>query len=285
MIKSGALYLVSTPIGNLGDITLRALEVLKSVDTVLAEDTRHSQSLLRAYQIDRPLESLHEYNETEKAQSLVVRAQAGEKFALISDAGTPLLSDPGFILVRAFRAAGISVVPIPGASALLAALAAGGLPSHRFRFVGFLPAKASARRACLKEFIKESDTGVLYESTHRIVECLEDIQSVLGLDRTVVLAKELTKSFEAFVSGKVSDILQWLAEDAGRLKGEFVLLIAGNLDNVEEDSVIIPSLKKLLEVLLAELPLKQAVKVAADLSQRPKNDVYRLALTIKGEES
>lgn len=285
MIKSGALYLVSTPIGNLGDITLRALEVLKSVDTVLAEDTRHSQSLLRAYQIDRPLESLHEYNETEKAQSLVVRAQAGEKFALISDAGTPLLSDPGFILVRAFRAAGISVVPIPGASALLAALAAGGLPSNRFRFVGFLPAKASARRACLKEFIKEPDTLVLYESTHRIVECLEDIQSVLGLDRTVVLAKELTKSFEAFVSGKVSDIVQWLAEDAGRLKGEFVLLIAGNLDNVEEDSVIIPSLKKLLEVLLAELPLKQAVKVAADLSQRPKNDVYRLALTIKGEES
>ena len=271
---TGTLYLVATPIGNREDMTLRALAVLREVDFILAEDTRHSFPLLAAFGISKPLLAFHAHNEGAQSKPLVMRILAGESAALISDAGTPLISDPGYPLVHYARAMGVRVVPIPGACALVAALSASGVASDRFTFVGFLPAKSPARIRELQQLLKIEHTVVCYESTHRIAACLDDLALIYGEASDLVLVKELTKTFETFVRGTIAEVRVWLQADKGHPKGEFVL--------------IIPARKKLpqsvealhcLEVLTKELPLKQAVKLAALLTGVNKNVLYAEALS------
>lgn len=272
---TGILYVVATPIGNLDDISLRAINTLKSVDTILAEDTRHSQQLLHALAIHKPLLALHDHNEASKSRDLIQTLKKGQSLALISDAGTPLISDPGFILVRMAREEGIRVVPIPGPCALITALCAAGIPCDNFTFSGFLPAKQTARLARLQSIALSEQTTILYESTHRILACLEDIRQVFGADYRLVLAKELTKTFEHIMQATSRETETWLLAEPGRIKGEFVLILPARPlpDTAAAD-------RTLLSVLLAELPLKQAVKLACQLSKTAKNDLYKLALTM-----
>lgn len=281
MVKSsattvGSLYIVATPIGNREDISLRALEVLKSVDTILAEDTRHSLQLLNALGIQKHLVSLHAHNESNKTAEIIAAMQAGKSFALISDAGTPLISDPGFPLVRQARAENINVVPIPGACALITALCAAGLPCDSFIFAGFLPAKQLARKSKLAALRPSEHTIIFYESTHRIKDCINDIIAVYGKDYELVLAKELTKTYERFINGSGEEIKSWLEEEPAHCKGEFVLILPPQVQestNQQEEEV--------LSLLLAELPLKQAVKIAALLTKSNKNELYKIALSIQ----
>lgn len=272
----GTLYIVATPIGNREDITLRALQVLKSVDFILAEDTRHSLQLLGSLGIKNQVHSLHAHNEHEKSQQLIEHFLAGKSAALISDAGTPLISDPGYILVKLAREHDIPVVPIPGACALITALCAAGVPCDSFLFSGFLPAKHSARKAKLESLGDAMHTLVFYESTHRILDCLNDIAEVYGKECTLVLAKELTKTFERFISGNVQEVTNWLMADPAHTKGEFVLVIPPRpeLDAQENH-------EELLTILLEELPLKQAVTIACKLTKASKNELYDLALQLK----
>ncbi|MCK4608552.1 MAG: 16S rRNA (cytidine(1402)-2'-O)-methyltransferase, partial [Gammaproteobacteria bacterium] len=221
------LYIVATPIGNLGDITLRALEILKQVDYVAAEDTRHSKNLLTHFSIKKPMLALHDYNEKESSKTLLHHLQQGADIALVSDAGTPLISDPGYHLVTMLRAAGIKIVPIPGACAAIVALAAAGLPTDKFIFEGFLPAKTTARTARLTAIQKETRTMVFYEAPHRLLKSLDDFITVFGADRMAVLAKELTKQFETIYHANLEEIKTWLTADPKRQKGEFVLLVHG----------------------------------------------------------
>lgn len=274
MSETGTLYIVATPIGNRDDLSLRAIHTLKSVDSILAEDTRHSKQLLLPLGISTPLIALHAHNETDRSNDVITALQQGKSFALISDAGTPLISDPGFPLVRKARQMGIPVVPVPGACALIAALSASGVPCDSFTFIGFLPAKSMARCKILASLENSEHTVVFYESTHRIKDCLVDIATVLGASRELVLAKELTKTFETFVAGTSVDIQQWLDADAARCKGEFVLILPAH-ETVEETNH-----EPLLSVLLEELPLKQAVKIACRLTGSAKNDLYQLALSL-----
>lgn len=278
---TGCLYVVATPIGNLGDITRRAVEVLSAVDLVAAEDTRHTRRLLQHLGIDRPLLSLHEHNERERMHALLERLRAGEQVALVSDAGTPLISDPGYPLVRACRAEGIRVVPVPGASALIAALSVAGLPTDRFRFEGFLPRRATARRERLQALATAPETLVFYESAHRIEESLADLCAVFGEAREAVLARELSKRHETLLDGTLGELLARVCADPDQRRGEFVLVIAGALAEAEGDE---QALRALLAVLLEELPLKQASAIVARLSGEKKNRVYRLALAMRGEE-
>lgn len=273
---SGTLYIVATPIGNRDDISLRALNVLKSVDIIIAEDTRHSKPLLVSYGINKPLTSLHAHNESNKTILLIQQLLQGQSCALISDAGTPLISDPGFPIVKLAHAHNIPVVPIPGACALITALSAAGVPCEIFTFAGFLPAKQAARLQILKRFQSISHTVVFYESTHRIEACLDDIETVFGEQCELVLAKELTKAFERFIHGNSTQIKTWLLSDKSHSKGEFVLIIPAR-PAVQETTEI----EQLLKSLLAELPLKQAVKIASQLSNIPKNQVYDLALSLQ----
>lgn len=270
----GTLFIVATPIGNLNDISQRAINTLKEVDLILAEDTRHSQKLLTALNIKNKLSSYHAHNESIKSESIIEKLQAGTSIALISDAGTPLISDPGFILVRQARQQGITVVPIPGACALITAISASGIPCDAFTFIGFLPAKANARRKQLENLTNEPRTLIFYESTHRILESLEDIALIFA-ERPMVLAKELTKSFENFCQGKASQLLTWLKEDKARLQGEFVLIIEG--DTAPKES---QDLDKVLSLLLQELPVKKAAQIASKILDIPKNKAYQHALTI-----
>lgn len=272
----GTLYIVATPIGNRDDITLRALAILKSVDLILAEDTRHSLQLLNVLGIKNNLSSLHAHNESEKSKLFIAQLLAGKSIALISDAGTPLISDPGFPLVRLAREEQIPVVPIPGPSALITALSAAGIPCDSFIFSGFLPAKQTARKSKLESLKTDEHTLVFYESTHRISECIDDIAEVFGQDCELVLAKELTKTYERFVSGTVLDVKQWLLADAGHCKGEFVLIIPPRPQTQESNTH-----SELLGILLAELPLKQAVSLACKITKGNKNELYELALTLK----
>ncbi len=274
MSETGTLYIIATPIGNRDDISLRAIQTLKSVDSILAEDTRHSKQLLSPLGISTPLISLHAHNEADRLDDFITALQQGKTFALISDAGTPLISDPGFPLVRKARQLGIPVVPVPGACALITALSASGVPCDTFTFIGFLPAKSVARSKILASIENTEHTVVFYESTHRIKECLLDIASVLGSDRELVLAKELTKTFEAFVSGSCQTIQDWLDADSARCKGEFVLILP--------PCEVAPKTnhEQLLSILLTELPLKQAVKIACQLTGEPKNELYQLALSL-----
>jgi len=279
---TGRLYIVATPIGNLEDITLRAISTLKSVDAILAEDTRHARVLLQHYQIDKPVWALHEHNERQAVDQLIQQLQTGKNLALISDAGTPLISDPGFVLVRAAQDCKISVVPIPGACAAIAALSVSGLPSDQFYYVGFLPAKKNARSERLSQLSSLSATLIAYESTHRIIDSLQDIHELLK-NRKMVLAKELTKQFEAIVSGTAQEILNWLNADQARSKGEFVLLISGAEQSSADSETL--ELAKLLGILVQHLPVKQAAVIASELTQRKKNELYEMLLNMKDEST
>ncbi|TAL59206.1 MAG: 16S rRNA (cytidine(1402)-2'-O)-methyltransferase [Legionella sp.] len=272
----GTLYVIATPIGNRDDITLRALQLLKSVDLILAEDTRHSLPLLSALGIKNQLSSLHAHNEGDKSKDIIEQLLAGKNIALISDAGTPLISDPGYPLVKLARQHDIPVIPIPGACALITALSAAGMPCDSFLFLGFLPAKTVARKNKLAELKNEPHTLVFYESTHRILDCLDDLIEVYGPDRDITLAKELTKTFERFESGSAVAVKNWLLADPGHVKGEFVLIIPPC--EIKDD---IAAYDALLKVLLAEMPLKQAVNIACKLSDANKNELYERALQLK----
>lgn len=281
MVKSsatipGTLYIVATPIGNREDISARALATLTIVDSILAEDTRHSLQLLTALGIQKPLHSLHAHNEADKSQQIVDALIAGKSFALISDAGTPLISDPGFPLVRLARANNIHVVPIPGPCALITALCAAGVPCDSFTFIGFLPAKQVARKSKLTELTQSEHTLVFYESTHRILECVDDIMDVYGTNYEFVLAKELTKTYERFINDSGSAIKAWLQENNGHCKGEFVIILPPKPKASAQ-----PQEKEVLTILLSELPLKQAVKLAAMLTKANKNELYKLALSLQ----
>jgi len=270
------LYVVATPIGNLGDITLRAQQILAAVDLIIAEDTRHSRVLLQHLGINRPLRALHEHNERDQLPMLLTQLQQGTTMALISDAGTPLLSDPGFLLVRAARQAGVAVVPVPGASALLAALMVAGLPTDRFLFAGFPPAKGGARRHFFERLREESATLVLYESPHRILATLTDLADQLGADRTAVLARELTKRFETLLDGTLLTLQQQLTADSDQQRGEMVLLIAGAA--TPDTSQLTLEQQRIATLLAAELPMKRAATLGAEISGAKRNAIYQFLL-------
>lgn len=276
-MASGTLYIVATPIGNLNDITLRALEVLKQVDLIAAEDTRHSRKLLDAYGIVTRLMSVHDHNEADRAGYLVDLLQKGQSVALISDAGTPLISDPGYRLVKAVREAGESVVTIPGACAAVAALSIAGLPTDRFLFAGFLSAKQQARRTALEALLRESATLVFYESPKRILEMVQDIALVLGEQRQMAVAKELTKTFETLYAGSVADVLDWLQADDNHQRGEFVVLVEGFVAD-ESDTAIDPKTLRALTLAAEQMPLKKACALVSELTGIPKNRLYDVAL-------
>lgn len=274
---TGILYIVATPIGNLQDITQRALDTFAQVDLIAAEDTRHSGLLLSHYGIKKPFFALHDHNEQEKAYILVEKLKQGSHIALISDAGTPLISDPGFHLVRQCREAGIRVVPLPGACAAITALCASGIASDRFCFEGFLPAKSKARKDKLENIAEEDRTLIFYESTHRILDTLEDMQSMLGEERYIVLAREITKTWETITGNTIKNLREWLLEDPNRTKGEMVLIVEGKpkSDNNEEIS---PQAVKALELITEELPLKKAAAIVAELYGYKKNALYQFGL-------
>ncbi|NBH75714.1 16S rRNA (cytidine(1402)-2'-O)-methyltransferase [Rodentibacter pneumotropicus] len=274
---TGILYIVATPIGNLQDITQRALETFSQVDLIAAEDTRHSGLLLSHYGIKKPFFALHDHNEQEKASVLVEKLKQGVNIALISDAGTPLISDPGFHLVRQCREAEIRVVPLPGACAAVTALCASGIASDRFCFEGFLPAKSKARKDRLENIVEEDRTLIFYESTHRILDTLVDMQEVLGQDRYVVLARELTKTWETIVGDTVKNLRQWLVEDPNRTKGEMVLIVEGK-PKQENETEFAPQAIKALTLLTQELPLKKAAAIVAELYGYKKNALYQFGL-------
>ena len=267
----GTLHVVATPIGNLGDLSPRALETLKRVDAICAEDTRHTRQLLAHFGLERPLLALHEHNEGDAAAPLVARLLAGDSLALVSDAGTPLVSDPGFRLVRAARAAGVRVSPVPGPSALVAALSAAGLPSDRFVFEGFLPAKAKARREHLQALAAEPRTMIFYESSHRIEDTLADMAMAFGDDRPAVVARELTKLFETVLDGGLAGLARRVREDANQRKGEFVVLVQGAPEAADTK---VAEGRRLYARLCEHLPPSTAAKLAADLSGAPRKALY-----------
>ena len=274
---TGILYIVATPIGNLQDITQRALETFSQVDLIAAEDTRHSGLLLSHYGIKKPFFALHDHNEQEKAHILVEKLKQGSNIALISDAGTPLISDPGFHLVRQCRESGIRVVPLPGACAAITALCASGIASDRFCFEGFLPAKSKARKDKLENIAKEDRTLIFYESTHRILDTLEDMQSVLGEERYIVLAREITKTWETITGNTIKNLREWLLEDPNRTKGEMVLIVEGKPKSDNNDEIF-PQAVKALELIAEELPLKKAAAIVAELYGYKKNALYQFGL-------
>ncbi|AXP54694.1 16S rRNA (cytidine(1402)-2'-O)-methyltransferase [Haemophilus influenzae] len=274
---TGILYIVATPIGNLQDITQRALETFAQVDLIAAEDTRHSGLLLIHYGIKKPFFALHDHNEQEKAHILVEKLKQGSNIALISDAGTPLISDPGFHLVRQCREAGIRVVPLPGACAAITALCASGIASDRFCFEGFLPAKSKARKDKLENIAEEDRTLIFYESTHRILDTLEDMQAVLGEGRYIVLAREMTKTWETITGNTIKNLREWLLEDPNRTKGEIVLIVEGKPKSDNNDEIS-PQAVKALELIAEELPLKKAAAIVAELYGYKKNALYQFGL-------
>ncbi|WP_167492559.1 16S rRNA (cytidine(1402)-2'-O)-methyltransferase [Pseudomonas leptonychotis] len=273
----GSLYVVATPIGNLDDISARALTILRNVALIAAEDTRHSARLMQHFGIGTPLTACHEHNERDQGGRFLARMLAGDDVALISDAGTPLISDPGYHLVRQARAAGIAVVPVPGACALIAALSAAGLPSDRFIFEGFLPAKSAGRRARLEQVKEEPRTLIFYEAPHRILECLQDMQAVFGDERPALLARELTKTFETLKGMPLAELAAWVASDSNQQRGECVVLVAGWQAPEGEDAVSAEAVR-VLNLLLAEMPLKRAAALAAEITGVRKNLLYQVAL-------
>jgi 16S rRNA (cytidine1402-2'-O)-methyltransferase len=269
--EPGRLWIVATPIGNLDDISARAQAVLRDADLVCAEDTRHSAPLLARLGVATRLVALHEHNERDEAQRLVERLRGGESIALISDAGTPLVSDPGFRLVRAARAAGIVVSPVPGACAAIAALSVAGLPSDRFVFEGFLPAKGGARRERLAELAGEARTLVFYESSHRILESLTDMAEVFGAARHAVVARELTKLYETVLDATLSELVERVSGDANQQRGEFVVLVSGRPE--EEDAKLAEG-RRVFALLRDELPPARAAKLAAAITGAPRKALY-----------
>ncbi|MBR9813350.1 16S rRNA (cytidine(1402)-2'-O)-methyltransferase [bacterium] len=275
-VQPGHLYVVATPIGNLGDITQRAAQILCSVDAILAEDTRTSAALMRHIGSRVPLQSMHVHNENDAAGRIIARLQTGESLALISDAGTPLISDPGFPLVRAARAAGVPVVPVPGASAVIAALSAAGLPTDQFCFGGFLPAKSTARRKVFAGLAKVQATHVFFEAPHRIAASLADAEAELGADRPAAVARELTKQFETVLGDTLGAVRAAVDADSNQQRGEIVLLIGGAGEQDDNDA----ELDRVVTVLLAELPAKQAAGLAAKLTGGRRNAAYQRALVL-----
>jgi 16S rRNA (cytidine1402-2'-O)-methyltransferase len=278
-INEGVLYVVATPIGNLRDITARALDTLKRVARIAAEDTRHSRKLLTHYGIDTPLIALHEHNEREVTETLLKELHSGADLALISDAGTPLISDPGFYLVRAVRQAGLDIIPVPGPSACITALSASGLPTDRFVFEGFLPARQHARRQRLEALRSELRTLVFYESSHRIADCLADMVEILGAGRAAVIARELTKTFETIKAGSLSELVAWLLGDSQQQRGEFVIMVHG--EQPAADVTMDPEAEHVLELLMQELPLKRAAALASKITGLAKNRCYERGLELK----
>lgn len=278
MSASGKLFIVATPIGNLSDISQRAIDILNNVDLIAAEDTRHSARLLQHYNISTRMIAIHEHNELQKSSWVLEKLSTGTDIALISDAGTPLISDPGYQLVNTCRNAKVDVVPIPGPCAVITALCAAGLPTDAFQFIGFLPVKSQARISILKNLSACAMTSVMYEAPRRIRNTLLDMQDVFSDTRRIVLAKELTKSFESFVSGTVSDVLTWLSEEPQREKGEFVILVSPDIKS-EQDMPV--EALTLLEDLLILLPAKQAAAIVAKHYKVKKNVLYKISLDMK----
>ncbi|MBB6688191.1 16S rRNA (cytidine(1402)-2'-O)-methyltransferase [Proteus mirabilis] len=272
-VTTSTLYIVPTPIGNLGDITQRALDVLSHVDLIAAEDTRHTGLLLQHFAINARLFALHDHNEQQKADQLISKLQQGLSIALVSDAGTPLINDPGYHLVNQCRKNGIKVVPLPGACAAITALSAAGLPSDRFCYEGFLPAKTKSRQDCLRDLAQEPRTLIFYESTHRLLDSLADMVTVWGEARYVVLARELTKTWETIQGMPVGELLNWVREDENRRKGEMVLIVEG-YQKPQEDHFA-PEVLRTLAILQKELPLKKAAAVTAEIYCVKKNALYK----------
>ena len=278
----GILYIVATPLGNLGDISPRAVEVLSAVDLILAEDTRHSLPLLRHFGITTACKALHEHNERHLAQALCERMLAGESMALISDAGTPLVSDPGYVLVRTAHALGVTVSPLPGPSAAMAALSVAGIASDRFVFEGFLPSRAPARRQRLQALAGETRSLIFYESPRRLLDTLQAMVEIFGPQREATLARELTKRYETVRKADLAGLAAWVAAAARQQKGEVVLVVAGAEAAPPAETALAP--ETVLEILLEELPLKQAAALAARLTGAKRNALYRRALELQGQK-
>ncbi|RDH81341.1 MAG: 16S rRNA (cytidine(1402)-2'-O)-methyltransferase [endosymbiont of Galathealinum brachiosum] len=279
-MNQGTLYVIATPIGNRADMGERAISVLKQVDLIAAEDTRHSKILLQHYNIDSSMLAYHDHNEEQMTPKLIQRLLAGDNIALISDAGTPLLSDPGYRLVKTAHEESIKVSPIPGACAAIAALSVSGIATDRFMFAGFPPHKQGARQSFYQEFEHQAATLVFYESSHRIVASVKDMQLVFGAERKVVLAREITKLFETVHSSTLGELPEWLQADNNQQKGEFVLVVDGVEVQMSPQSA---ELEQVLKILLEELPVKQASKMAAKITGMKKNQVYKLALELSGK--
>jgi 16S rRNA (cytidine1402-2'-O)-methyltransferase len=275
---TGTLFIVATPIGNLDDISFRAVEILKSVDLVLAEDTRHSKKLLKHLNIAKPIRAFHEHNEREKMKAIIGELHSGKSIALISDAGTPLISDPGYFLVAQAKKEGLRVVPIPGPSALITALSASGLASDSFTFLGFLPSKKTARVKLLKSLVSRTETSIFYESPKRILATLTDMYSIFGGSREVCLAKELTKLFETIQTDSIPNLIKYLNIDKSHQKGEFVILVSANdkIDIAEAEA----QLDSLLPILCAEMGASKAAKLAAKITGIDKKQCYKRAIDL-----
>lgn len=282
--QNGVLYIIATPIGNLADISQRALDTLQQVDLIAAEDTRKSKTLLNHHSIQTRMTAYHEHNEGSKSKILIEKLLQGESIALISDAGTPLISDPGYSLVSEARAAGIIVVPLPGACALITALCASGLSSARFNFEGFIARTSSARQRFFETHLKQPQTLVFYESSHRIVYCLEDMLAVYAPERQVAVARELTKTFETIINGSIADVLEQVKVDSNMQRGEFVVMVEACTDNKKDDELPDETLD-MLKILLAECSLKTAVSLAVKLTDHPKKKLYQAALDLSKDES
>jgi 16S rRNA (cytidine1402-2'-O)-methyltransferase len=279
-VTAGTLYVVATPIGNLGDLSTRAREVLARVQLIAAEDTRHTRQLLQAFGIDTPLTSLHEHNEMHKSEALIARLVAGEAIALVSDAGTPLISDPGFDLVAAARARGVSIVVIPGPCAAIAALSIAGLPTDRFVFEGFLPAKNSARVTRLQQLASEERTMIFYEAPHRVKDVLRDLAAEFGVERTASVSRELTKRFETTYNGTLAQLCELAEKNADMSRGELVIIVSGN--PAAPSSAQALNAEQLLRALAEELPPSQAAKIAAKLTGEKRGDLYARAMQLSG---
>lgn len=277
MQESGQLFIVPTPIGNLEDMGLRAIRVLKEVAVIAAEDTRHSRKLLNHYDISNRLMSLHDHNEAQRAQQLIKKLLEGDDVALISDAGTPLISDPGYGLVSQCRQAGVNVIPLPGPCAAITALSAAGLATDRFQFEGFLPVKEKAKLQAIESLHDQSLTTVYYEAPRRIIDTVQKFAELLGSSRQLVLAKELTKTFETFKSGSPQEILDWLLEDDNHCRGEFVLMVEGSK---KDENGIPEEALTLLKRLMQDLPLKKAAGITAEIHGLKKNELYQIGLEL-----
>lgn len=277
----GTLYVVATPIGNFGDISQRALETLASVDYIAAEDTRHSARLMNHFNITTPLIAYHDHSDEKRLHKISQYLLNGQSLALISDAGTPLISDPGYQLVKVLRAQNIPIVPIPGACAFVSALSVAGLPTDRFSFEGFLPAKTNARKNYLQALARDERTLVFYESTHRLLDSLRDMSTILGSERPAVMARELTKTYETVLSTSLGELIEIAVADSNQQRGEFVIIVKGytSVDDNEIDQGVMDT----MTILLKELPIKQAASIGAKLTGLKKRDLYQWALDNKPE--
>tara|TARA_B110000046_G_C13025317_1_gene413661 strand:- start:377 stop:1225 length:849 start_codon:yes stop_codon:yes gene_type:complete len=278
--QSGTLYIVATPIGNLGDMVPRAVETLQSVSVIACEDTRHSKRLLDHFSIDKPCVAYHDHADKKSSYKIIKRLVEGDDIALISDAGTPLISDPGYRLVSEARRQGVSVVPIPGACAAISALSVSGLPTDSFRFIGFLPAKTSQRKTTLGEFKTGIQTMVCYEAPHRIVETISDMIDVFGADRPAFLAREITKKFETYLHGTLQTLFQQVSADSNQQRGEIVLVVGGDITTRE---VVSLDAEKIINLLLKELPLTKVASITAKITGGDKKQLYNLALSLQNK--